>query len=251
MNETNKKYVNRKTYYSKSDRTASQYKVTAISIEKDSDKVEQTNVIMGDYLGKTKEVNLSKKISQNKADDFLCKTIFTIGLLKDKTKNISNANTREANFLFIDFEEPKDIVLSDKDKKALSFNECIRILEENELNYVLKTSYSHTEEKPRLHLFLPLLKPIRSDAEYKENLQFIKDKYFSDFHMDESTKNISRWVFSSKSDTLRFLSCFEKNDIEPQKLDKRLLRVMTQASKKKITFNPDEENLQNFVKQSR
>ncbi len=246
MNEENKEYVNRKTYYSEKNRTASQYPITAIPIPKDLDKDPgQINVIRGDFSKEITEVNFSKKITQKKARDFLSNTILNIGLLKDKTEGIKKENTKEANFLFLDFEKPK----KDFNKQVLSFDECKKILEDNALNYILKTSYNHTDENPRLHLFLPLLKPIKSDEEYKYNLKLIQDEYFNDYEFDNSTKNINRWVFSSSTETIKYSYCFEKNDINPQKADKHLIDVEEKIKKEGIIFKPSDKHIQHFSEQ--
>lgn len=142
--------MNRKQFYSSSDRTNTQYKITTIPIIRDLDKEQQKYQLNpSNYLSIVKEINFSKKISQKSVDNFLCSNIFNIGLLKDKTQSLTKDNVRQTDFLFLDFEESKKETL----KKVLSFDECIKILKENNLNYILKTSFNHSNKNPRLHLF--------------------------------------------------------------------------------------------------
>ena len=207
--------MNRKQFFSPSDRTNTQYKITIIPITKDLQKEEQKfQLTPSNYLPIIKEINFAKKVSQkNNTEDLLCGNIFNIGLMKDSSTSLTKENVKQTDFLFLDFEEPK----KGSTKKVLTFARCLEILENNNLNHILKTSYNHTEENPRLHLFLPLLKPIKTDYEYKFNLQLVQEKYFSEYEFDNSTKNISRFTFSSKSDTLKYSFCFDKDDIHTEK----------------------------------
>lgn len=235
--------MNRKEFYSSSDRTNTQYKITVIPIDKDLPKESQKfEVNPATYLSKITEINFSKKISQKKANEFLCSNIFNISLMKNKTASLKKDNVKQTDFLFLDFEEPKQ----KSDKQVLSFDKCIEILKKNQLNYILKTSFNHTSENPRLHLFLPLLKPIKNDDEYKYNLQIIQEKYFSDYEFDISTKNINRFCFSSNSSSLQYAFNFEDSDISPESLDKRVLEISEQESLKPVKTQVEDIHLKNF-----
>ena len=239
--------TNRKTYYSSSDRTNTQYKITTVPTSMDLDKEQQKNVIWSNYSSKICEINLSKKITQKNVENLLCANIFAVGLLKDSRQNLSDDNVQQTDFIFIDFEIQND----DTNRKVLSYDECIKILEENNLNYILKTSSSHIEnENNRLHLFLPLLKPITSKFQYKQNHKLLIDKYFSEYYYDTRATNISRWTYSSKSTTLKYSYEFDKNDIVPEEFTEEQEKIINSNENKQRFVNANNEHINHFNTQT-
>ena len=124
--------MNRKQFFSPSDRTNTQYKITIIPITKDLQKEEQKfQLTPSNYLPIIKEINFAKKVSQkNNTEDLLCGNIFNIGLMKDSSTSLTKENVKQTDFLFLDFEEPK----KGSTKKVLTFARCLEILENNKCN---------------------------------------------------------------------------------------------------------------------
>lgn len=212
--------VNRNDKYSESNRTKKQYRITRIPIKKDLDKSEQLQELNpNSYKPKIEVINFSSKLKQKNGIDLFTNSIFGVGQISDSKKNYSDDNVSKSDFLFFDFEEHEE-----NPKELLSFEECIKILKDNNLNHVLMTSYSHTEEKPRLHLFLPLLSPITNRIEYRFHWEEIYNEYFGDYDIDIKCKNISRWCYSSKSSTLEYSIEFTKDDLELVKLNEEQLK---------------------------
>lgn len=250
--------MNRKEYYSSTDRDNTQYKISIIEVAKDTPKKPLKNMseeesentqerkITSKYeKDGIKEVNFAKKITQKKAKDFLCSHILSISLVSNKYKKFSKENTRQADFIFLDFEEDK----KNSHLVLLTYEKCLEILKKNKLNYILKTSSNHTDEKPRLHLFLSTLKPIKDDATYKINRSEVLHKYFSEYAIDTSTSNIARVTYSSQSNNLEFSYNFNDNDIEVEEIDDELKARISKRNDGTKKVPLEKSSLNDFNKQ--
>ena len=237
--------MNRSKNYSENNRTNNQYKITIFPIDKGKTKDEQINVIKGLKDPKNlKKVNFAKKISQANAKEFLCDNILNISIFNDSSSSTKIGEVSHADFLFVDFEEPN----KKSGKKVMTFETCLKILKKNNLNYILKTSFTHTSAKPRLHLFLSTLNSIKTDGQYKYNLKITLDKYFSEYYYDPAPKNINRWVFSSNSESLKFSYNFEDNDIEIEEVSEKLHSVYVESEDKSPVVIND-KSLKDFNEQ--
>lgn len=231
-----KKYKNRLGYSNPNKRM---YQLSYFEVDEES----SNNKVQKDY-----ETKILKSLT-NRNSNVMLKKINIAKYLKDETTKIKlielfkngffniafNAKEKEYNTLLSNDEKAKsDFIFLDFDNTgktssqmgyaSLHWIQCV--LEKLDLNYIIKTSRNHTERYNRWHVFIPTLKTIQNDHEYKFYWNKIAQE-FKNYSMilDENTKNINRNVFSSSSNTFKCYYRFNKNDLD-YKLDKLELEVI-------------------------
>lgn len=220
-------FINRKTTKRSSANTM--YKILYIScngtVSDKSDLVDTLKVKGSNLINNKKVDNFKSKIGQKKADQLLTNNIFSVGIVGKDNDKLTNNSVEYADFLFFDFDNDVKSISNDKREKAIgkyiTYDELKAILDDNNLNYILKTSYSHKQidgidgnKIEKLHLFLPLIKSIKNIYDYKNTYDVVYEKYFSEYEYDKSCRTWSKWCFAGNKKTLRFDYEFDKNDIK-------------------------------------
>jgi len=239
-------FKNRETQYSNNNRTDTQFKISSLNIKGRSSKEEFTEALKRVDISDLKYIPLSSKSQQKDSESFFTDYIFNVAIYNNnrEDKRIISENVKEAHFLFFDLEHKEGALT-----KQLSFEDTLKILEEKELNFILSTSFSYTEEEPRLHLLIPLLFPIKDAETYKYNWNLFKEKYLKGYSLDESCKNINRWIFPSNKETFQLKFQFNKNDYLASELSEIEKVITRRVETEGISFTPNDKALALFNKQ--
>ncbi|MDO9305076.1 MAG: hypothetical protein Q7T77_07075 [Sulfuricurvum sp.] len=237
-------FINRAT--TQANRGKQLYYVSAIEATNLTTKEQFSQAISQANITDLSLIPLSSKLGQKLQSTFLTERIFNVGIYEQSTadKSFKGENVKEAHFLFYDLEHKEGA-----STKQLSFTDTIKILEDNELNYILTTSFSHSEEDPRFHLFIPLYRVIRTPEEYKYNWNLFRKKYLNEYSLDESTKNINRWIYPAKKETLQVVTEFSKNDYIASPLSEAEIAITVKLESANISYERNPKALALFNKQ--
>ncbi|MDD5084372.1 MAG: hypothetical protein PHT88_05605 [Candidatus Moranbacteria bacterium] len=221
-------YVNRKTHYSSSEKNKTQYKISYISAGPILSKEAFGTAIKQAKPQGLRVINLKAKLSQKEENikKMLTQCIYNVGVFKKDASSLVSKAVAEVNFAFIDFEHKEGTT----ETTELTWDVCIKILEENNLNYILTTSFRHSDGAHRLHLLMPTLLPIKDAEDYRYNVQEIIRMYFTGYSIDSGCTNNNRWVYPAKLETLKYATEFEKNDWIPRVLSEEERRISNQVN---------------------
>jgi hypothetical protein len=120
-----------------------------------------------------------------------------------------------------------NIVVIDVDE-VMSLDECLALLDSEQIEFALYTSFSHTEEKNKFHVIIPIEDLITNESDYKATYEYIAKNIFGSTN-DGQTCSVANLFFNGNPSTLRVEFNSSSEDIS---------RVSVIKGKPSVTLTP-------------
>lgn len=218
------KYINRHTS-NKPSINKHAYKISVIPlVEKKLSKDNLTSVLLS-----IKTFNKTINIEPDTDFNDLCRNFIICPSIFNKTATSKqDIDVKISNFIFLDIDN------------GLNIEEATKILEEDNLSYLLFTSSSHSVIKNKFHILVPLLKPINSKADYKAYWCYLHQ--LLNCKTDRACNQPSRACYPSLNTNIKIINKLFRNDLH---LDTKILNEY-----KNILKETDKTNYYDDIKVS-